>query len=104
MRIHAWWSSNDPLRSQGQSPIDQTQDVPTRSPDAMMNLERLLELLDIGNPEQWLMKAELLREIGRFDEAIHLLESHDLWKYGTVSVLVRSLAQRKDSIVREILE
>lgn len=104
LRICAWWSGNDPLRSQGPSPADQTQNAPTRSPEATMNLERLLELLDIRNPDQRLMKAELLREIGRFDDAIHLLDSHFPGEYRTVVALVRRLAQNRDSVVREILE
>ncbi len=49
LRICAWWAGNDSLRSQGQSSAYQTQTVPTRSSEATMNLERLLELFDIRN-------------------------------------------------------
>lgn len=104
LRICAWWSGNDPLRSQGPSPVDQTQAVPARSPEAVMNLERLLELLDTSNPDQRLMAAELLRELGRFDDAMRLLEFHFPREYAVKVALVRNLAQEKDILVREILK
>jgi len=104
LRICAWWASNDSLRSQGQNPDDQTQTVPVRSLEATMNLEHLLELLNIRNPDQRLMKAEVLRELGRFDDAIRILEFHFPNEYASVVALIRSLAQKKDPMVREILE
>jgi len=104
LRICAWWAGNDSLRSQGQSPGDQTQTVPTRSLEATINLEHLLELLDIRNPDQRLMKAEVLRELGRFDDAIRVLEFHFPSEYANVVALIRNLAQKEDPIVREILE
>jgi len=103
LRIWAWWAGNDLLRSQGQSSVDQTQAVPIRSPEATANLERLLELLDTSNTDQRLMKAEVLRELGKFDDAIRLLEFGFPSEYTSVVALIRDLAQKKDPVVREIL-
>jgi len=102
LRIGAWWAGNDLLRYQGQSFVDKSRIV-ARSPEATMNLESLLELLNIGDSDQRLMKAEVLRELGRFEEAIRLLEFDFPSEYGSVVVLIRNLAQKKDPIVREIL-
>ena len=102
LRIWAWWSSNDPLRTKSQRPINRTNSVFIRSPEAIMNMERLLELLDIKELNQRLKKAELLRELGRFDDAINLLDHPFPRKYKTIVALVRRLAQEEDFIVRKI--
>lgn len=99
LRIWAWWASNDPLRFTG---LDETQTPPRRSPEALMNLERLLELLDETHPAERLQKAEVLRELERFDEALRLLEFDFPDQYEKVTSLIRELAQRKDPLVREI--
>jgi len=102
LRVCAWWAGNDALRHKGQSPGGQTSIVPERSHEAKMNLERLLELLNERNPDQRLMKAEVLRELGRFDEAIRVLDFRFPKEYTSVAALIRNLAQKKDPIVREI--
>jgi hypothetical protein len=103
LRIHAWWASNDRLRF-NQDAGEQAQTIFKHSAEAIMNLERLLNLLDITDPDERLMKAEILRELGRFDEAIQLLEFDFPSKYTSIVTLIRDLARRKDSLVREIPE
>jgi len=103
LRIHAWWAGNDSLRSRAQSPGSQTRTVPTRSIEATMNLERLLELLDISKPSQRLMKAEVLRELGKFDDAMRVLDFHFPSGYASVVALIRNLAHKKDPMVMEIV-
>ncbi len=104
LRICAWWASNDPLRSQEKNAVHRTQTAPPRSVEAIMNLEHLLDLLDIGNPYQRFMRAEALRELGRYDDAIRLLEFDFPSDYESVVALIRSLAQEKDPVVGENLE
>jgi hypothetical protein len=63
LRVFAWWRANDKVRrseSGGRYPT---------SPEAVENLERLVELLKDGEHEFVLFRAEALRELGRFDEA-----------------------------------
>jgi hypothetical protein len=66
IRIRAWWSSNSPNR-----------DGPSQefrlSTEQEENLRRLLELLDADDPNESLMKAEIFRELGQFDECLKLL-------------------------------
>jgi len=104
LRICAWWAGNDPFRFKSQGVAGHPESVPSRSSEARMNLEKLLELLDVTDPEQRLMKAEVLRELGRFDDTICLLESNYPSEYMGVVITIRNLVQKKDSMVREIYE
>jgi hypothetical protein len=71
LRILAWWRSNDPWR----------EEIPPgeliRSDEAKLNMEMLIELLDEADPSEMLMKAEILRQLARFDESIGVLRSID---------------------------
>jgi hypothetical protein len=63
LRVFAWWRGNDVYRRSdgpGRHP---------KSPEALANLERLVDLMKDGEHEFALFRAEALRELGRFDEA-----------------------------------
>jgi len=63
LRVFAWWRGNDRYRrleGPGRYP---------KSPEAVANLEKLVELMKDGEHEFVLFRAEALRELGRFDEA-----------------------------------
>ena len=63
LRVFSWWRCNDRyrrLQGPGRHP---------NSPEAVANLERLVELLKEGEHEFVLFRAEALRELGRFDES-----------------------------------
>jgi hypothetical protein len=66
IRIKAWWSSNSPYR-------DGSSQEFRLSSEQEDNLRRLLELLDADDPNESLMKAEILRQLGQFDECLKLL-------------------------------
>jgi hypothetical protein len=102
LRIYAWWAGNDPSRLPRRSPGDQAATAPQRSPEAIANLERLLELLDMTEPVGRIMKAEALRELGRFDDAIRLLESDFPTDYPTPATQILELAREGDTVVQEI--
>jgi hypothetical protein len=63
LRVFAWWRGNDRYRR-----LQGPGRYPT-SPEAVANLERVVELLKDGEHEFVLFRAEALRELGRFDEA-----------------------------------
>lgn len=67
LRLLAWWRSNDSFREP--SPIAETK----RSVASIHNMELLVEMIEDLTPKSKMMKAELLRELGRFDECIILL-------------------------------
>jgi len=68
LRVLIWWKSNDPFRDN-----PEPAEIP-RSSDAMLNLERLIELFCENEPGDMLYRAEALRQLGRFDESIAVLE------------------------------
>jgi hypothetical protein len=67
IRVRAWWSANDGLRP------DRSRGTPSLSAEARANMESLLNSLSESDEQQRLMKAELARELGRFEEAERLL-------------------------------
>lgn len=67
IRIEAWHAANDPQRRDPRAD-------PPRSTESEANMEALSRLLDPKEPEQRIMKAELHRELGLFDEAERLLD------------------------------
>jgi phage FluMu protein Com len=67
LRVFAWWRANDRhRREQGTGRYPQT-------PEAIENLEKLVELLKDGEHEFILFRAEALRQLGRFEEASEML-------------------------------
>jgi hypothetical protein len=78
LRLHYWWARNDPLRE------ETTTRIPHNYSDwERENFARLQELLDIHNPSERLMIAEMHREMGNFDAALQLVQdipdSHRAW-------------------------
>ncbi len=69
LRRRAWWAGNDPYRDPGTP----WKPFAERAPAARENLRVLLELFDTDEPLDGLLKAEALRELERFDEAMTLL-------------------------------
>ncbi len=63
LRVFAWWRGADRYRN-----CDAPERYPT-SPAAVANLERLAVLLQDGEHEMVLFRAEALRQLGRFKEA-----------------------------------
>ena len=67
-RILAWWKSNEPLR-RDLNVMPSGIDVGGRQ----ANLECLISLLDEDEERDRITKAEILRELGRFEEALATL-------------------------------
>ena len=65
LRLRAWWAGNDPRREGGQpTPLDSCE---------TQNLQALLAWLDEDEDNDLSMQAEVLREVGEFNEADKLL-------------------------------
>ncbi len=103
LRIRAWWANNDSLRFSSQDPSKPSHASPVRSAAATANLECLLEQLGTEDPNERIMKAEVARELARFDAAIRILEFNFSSEYAKTASLIRELAQAKNLLVREIL-
>lgn len=96
IRIEAWHAANDPRRQDGHANV-------TLSPESEANMKALSRLLATEDPEQRIMKAELAREMGLFDETERLLDfpfKEDL--IPTVR-FIRKLALEQDRSVAEVI-
>jgi hypothetical protein len=96
LRVRLWWAANQRLRT---APKDI---LPEWSADMAENLERLDQLLDDSEPGGVLLKAEIARETGRFDEAAELLDREFPGDFAHAAAEIRRLAAERTAVVRMI--
>ncbi len=96
IRIEAWHAANDPQREHPGAD-------PTRSPESEANMEALSLLLDQEDPEQKIMKAELHRELGLFNEAERLLDFPFEEELAPAARFIRKLTLERDRRVAEVV-
>ncbi|MFZ4578486.1 MAG: hypothetical protein ACOYOB_08845, partial [Myxococcota bacterium] len=94
VRLRAWWAGNDARRTEaGGAPM---------SPGELSNLAALALMLNESDDSDRVMKAEAMRELGRFDHALSLLAKPLDDQLAHVVKLVRSLAEANDPCVRKL--
>ena len=126
LRLLAWRQGNDRYREADPDGIAVEM---KRHPNSQSNLERLLELIDVASkdtPKEYvrlntktgerttvrddgvdqliLTKAEVLRQLGRFDEAIDQLKSVQSPNLRTVAAQIERLCCDRDRIVRRLVD
>lgn len=94
LRVRAWWAGND-KRRQGKSQSK----LSVRERE---NLGALSQLLDEDEPQDRVMKAEIKRELGKFDEAVSILSGSIEGKVAVAAETIRKLAMKEDSLVARI--
>lgn len=76
LRVAIWWRGNDAFRKEGAEA-----GYPT-SPEAIANMERIIEMTNGGQEDLLLFRAEAQRYLGRFDQVKATLEGvgcSDYW-------------------------
>jgi len=68
LRVFTWWRGNDAFREPQHVAGHST------SPEAVANMERFIEMTTSGEEDLLLFRAEALRHLGRFDEALASLD------------------------------
>lgn len=97
VRILAWWRSNDAARARPKSGAA----AGARESEARRaNLEALAALLDEGDEDDRIRKAEVCRELGDFAPALALLERCTTPDCARVVGQLRSLCEARDTRVR----
>jgi hypothetical protein len=96
IRIRAWWSFNNIYR-------EKTTEKFNLTPEQKANLLKLLQLLNEDNPETSIMKAEVFRELGQFDECLKQLDQPFDSRYLSAVNAIKELANCKKRHV-EIIE
>lgn len=90
IRTRLWWRGNDRVRREEITQLPQ---------EHIQNLSELASLLSEDDANQRLMKAEALRELSRFDEALRLLEGNFPDDYQHALHRIRRLAASRESQV-----
>lgn len=79
LRKQIWWEHNDRLLDRGRMFKDKKDEIKWEN-----NLKRLLELLIDEDPTEKIMKAEIYRNLGHFEDCQNVLKSYtfkeNLWK------------------------
>jgi hypothetical protein len=92
-RQRAWWAPNDAWRW----PLNLK---PPFSKDQVKNLKALSVLMDESNSDQRILKAEIARELGNFEECLLLLFYQFEEGYDRVVSFTMSLAEKKIMAVK----
>jgi hypothetical protein len=94
LRVRLWWLQNDTVRDTGTLQAD-----PTVYSE---NIRQLIGLSDLGQPNQLLMAADAARQLGDFDQCLRLLTMPAAAGYPHPVSIIRSLAEKRDPLVRQI--
>ena len=96
LRHHAWWAANDAFRTNNET-------ANSFSPEQEANLLVLASNARVDSPEERLLKAEIFRELKRFDECMALLSApFDYSEYRDDVLIIKGLAIMKISTVKRI--
>lgn len=93
LRLRLWWLANDAWRGVPDS-------KPAFSPEQAKNLEALSALFDESEPNQRILKAEIARELGKFDECQRLLTYQFEKDYDWAVDFIKRLAEEKVRVVK----
>jgi hypothetical protein len=93
LRLRLWWKANDAWRYVPDA-------KPAFTPEQVQNIEALSALLDESLPGHRILKAEIARELGRFDECLLLLSYQLEEGYEYVVGFIRKLAKKKVAAVK----
>ena len=100
VRRQLWWRGNDHLRiNRDSKPISDKPKLDDQQ--VRCNLEALYRLCAVADKPDRIAMGEMLRELGRFNEALAMLESIEDDGENKVS-LIAECARQKDSVVREV--
>jgi hypothetical protein len=85
LRMRLWWLGNDPIRKNKETNLSEPH---------LANLRQFADLLSDNDPNERLMKAEALRELSRFEEALHLLKHNFPEDYSQAALRIRQLTEQ----------
>jgi hypothetical protein len=94
LRFRAWWAANDAWRGVPDS-------KPAFSKEQVKNLKALSALLDESEPGERILKAEIARELGNFEECLLLLSYQFDKGYDWALDFIRKLAEEKVRAVKQ---
>ena len=96
-RVHAWHSFNDARRNEKNAP-----DLAELPDQTAANMKALFAMLDRNAPAERMLRAELARELGRFPEALQLINFDFGEDYAATAAQIRALAGQGKAGVAEV--
>ena len=93
IRMRLWWRGNDRIRRKKSAQLPKKH---------ILNLSEFASILSDEDENQRFMKAEVLRELSRFDEALRILEGDFSDNYQHAVDRIRSLASSQDCHVAKL--
>lgn len=94
LRLRAWWAGNDGRREKDRAG--------TMLDEELTNLRSFVQLLDDADENDRIMKAEAMRELGRFAEAEALLAKSFSEELTQAAAIVSDFTRQKIQNVREM--
>jgi len=96
VRIRAWWAASHKYRKLDDEDF-------TLSTEQRENLKQLLNLLSDDDPNDVIMRAEVLRQLGRFEECLATLGVRKEERYQGVVGIIQRLAIDRCVAVKEVV-
>lgn len=93
VRLRAWWAGNDARRAGSVAPMSSRE---------AGNLESLAGMLEESSQNDLVMKAEAMRELGKFDDALSLLAKSADRRLAQAVKIIGDLSRERDPYVREM--
>jgi hypothetical protein len=107
LRLKAWRAGNDIRRTSSEYPklFEMAEDIkkPPLSDKEVENMKALTAMLGEKKHQERLLKAEIMRELGCFKQAMVLLDCSFKLELKNFANFIRKLAEKKDSWVRELI-
>jgi hypothetical protein len=91
-RLRAWWAGNDQRRTNAS-------EIPM-SPLEVENLTAFAHTLDESDSNELVMKAEAMRELSRFDDALSLLAKSVDGNISQAVEIIKGLSEKRNPYVR----
>lgn len=102
LRSLAWWKTNDRFRYRKKYRKGLSESTLFTKSETVENLECLLQLLDPSLSKERLLKAEINRELGNFEEAKKWLALDFSKKDEAMALVVKKSMEQRNTVVKEV--
>lgn len=102
LRRLAWWKANDRVRYKKRKSESTYETTSLLHSEAMENLKTFFRLLDPSLPNERLLKAEIARELGEFEEAQKWANMDFSCEYEEIALIIKKGIQQRNPLVQEV--
>jgi hypothetical protein len=102
LRLLAWWKANDRFRYKKKYRKGRSEMTLFAKSEVVENLKNLFKLLDPSLSHERLLKAEIKRELGDFNEAQKWLEMDISEKDKEMALIIKKAIEKQNTTVKEV--